>query len=132
MKELTVFQVKHRKSAATTQGDSDLRNFIGVAGYFTGPEGIDSLLASSPNEELANLVKRLDVRSLLADAEFSVRLVFVTNADLDTAGADYENSRIGLSPQLDVWPRSRLAGVAERTQTLTIQNVPVSLSFASP
>src|SRR3954447_8479341 len=32
--ELFVLQSKHRQNAAATQGDADLRSFVGVAAYF--------------------------------------------------------------------------------------------------
>jgi hypothetical protein len=76
-REIVVFQAKHRTGPRQTQGDADLRNLMGVATYFRDEAGIDSLLASSPNAELRNLVARLSLREKLAGREYSVRLVFV-------------------------------------------------------
>ena len=92
LKEITVLQAKHRSAAHLTQGDNDLKNFIGTATYFEGPEGIDALLASGPNLELQQLVERLAVRDKLVEGDYTVRLVFVTNALLDVAGVDYLSS----------------------------------------
>lgn len=131
LQEITVFQSKRRANAAATQGDADLRAFVGVAAYFVDETGIDSLLASSPNEELRNLIDRLQLREKLAGRTYSVRLVFVTNALLDGAGRDYVSSYSNQSPLLDVWDRSRLAAVAERTQSLTVQDIHVTLPLAS-
>ena len=51
-REITVFQGKRRRTAGRTLGDADLQRFRGIAPYFRGPEGIDDLLAASPNQEL--------------------------------------------------------------------------------
>lgn len=129
--EITVFQAKHRTNPAATQGDADLRTFAGVAAYFGDEGGIDNLLASSPNEELRMLLERLRIRAKLAERRYSVRLVFVTNAPLDPAGVDYERSMADQTPSLEVWDQHRLAGVAERTHSLSVQDVSVVLSLAS-
>ena len=129
--EITVFQTKHRTGPSATQGDADLKAFVGVAAYFHDEAGIDSLLASSPNAELQNLIDRLELRRKLEGREFTVKLVFVTNAPLDAAGADYVASYQGRSPSLEVWDRDRLAAVAERTRSLAVQDVTVTLPLAS-
>ena len=79
VKEITVLQSKHRSADHLTQGDNDLKNLVGTAVYFDGPDGIDALLSSGPNDELRRLVERLDLRKKLADGDYTVRLVFVTN-----------------------------------------------------
>ena len=131
LQEITVFQGKHRTGPGTTQGDADLRSFVGVAAYFRDEVGVDSLLASSPNEELRKLIERLKLRDKLAGRKYTVRLVFVTNAPLDAAGRDYLASCASQTPHLDVWDRDRLAGVAERTQSLAVQDITVTLPLAS-
>lgn len=129
--EITVFQAKRRGGPTSTQGDADLRAFVGVAAYFADETGIDSLLASAPNDELRRLVERLDLRRRLAGRQYAVRLVFVTNAPLDAAGRDYVASRVDQVPSLEVWDRPRLVGIAERTQSLAVQPVEVRLPLAS-
>lgn len=131
LQEITVFQSKHRAGPTTTQGDAGLKTFVGVAPYFQNEAGIDALLGSSPNEELQNLIERLKVREKLVGRQFSVRLVFVTNAPLDNAGRDYVTSYGLQAPTLDVWDRDRLAGVAQRTQSLAVQDVEVTLPLGS-
>ena len=131
LREITVFQSKHRSAAHLTQGDADLRAFVGVAHYFADEGGIDALLSSSPNDELRNLVDRLDLRRKLQGRQFTVRLVFVTNAPLDAAGRDYLASHAGQRPGLEVWDRDRVAGVAERTRSPMVGGESVTLSLAS-
>ncbi len=113
--ELFVLQSKHRKSATAMQGDADLKAFVGVGAYFGSPEGIDRLLASKPNEELTNLIGRLNLRTKFEEAEPSVRLVFVTNAERDEAARDYLKAIEAHRPTIDLWDRERLVDVAHRT-----------------
>jgi hypothetical protein len=113
--ELFVLQSKHRTSATATQGDADLKTFMGVAAYFGSTDGIDQLSASKPNEELTNLVGRLDLRARFEEAEPTVRLVFVTNAERDASAQDYLAAIKTQQPTIDLWDRERLVDVAQRT-----------------
>lgn len=47
------------------------------------------MLASGPNAEVQKLVKRLDLERRIEEHDYTVKLVFVTNAPLDSAGANY-------------------------------------------
>jgi Restriction endonuclease len=57
-REIIVFQAKRRRSADRSQGDTDLKQFRGIAPYFRGPDGIDDLLSAAPNDDLRKLVER--------------------------------------------------------------------------
>lgn len=117
-REISVLQGKRRQTAGRTQGDSDLQRFRGIAPYFRGPEGIDDLLAASPNRELELLVRRLNLRALLADIEapWTVNLLFVTNAKLDASATSYLATTRDELPALTVWDREQLVPIARRTQ----------------
>ena len=80
---------------------------------------------------LRNLIERLDLRAKLRDGTYTVRLVYVTNALLDSAGRDFVVSRADQMPLLDIWDRARLVPVAERTKSLEVQPAPVVLPLAS-
>ena len=129
--EIAIFQSKHRSNEAASQGDRNLRDFIGVAVYFRNPEGIDNLLASEPNKELKNLLTRLQVRKKLEEANYSVRLIFVTNAEPDAAGRNYLNATANEEPPLDFWGRNQLAEVARRTQRAGLLEEIVELEATS-
>jgi hypothetical protein len=88
---------------------------MGVGAYFDGPDGINRLLASKPNEELTNLIGRLNLRAKFEETEPSVRLVFVTNAERDGAASDYMEAIKTQRPTIDLWDRERLVDVAQRT-----------------
>jgi AIPR protein len=116
-REITIFQGKRRRNEDRTQGEVDLQRFRGVAPYFRGPEGIDDLLAAAPNEELRQLVQRLDLKGLLAEEDpWDIKLVYVTNAELDNSATSYLNTTRDEVPPLDVWDRDPLAAVARRTE----------------
>jgi hypothetical protein len=113
--ELLVLQAKHRQNPAATQGDADLRNFVGVAPYFANATGVEALLASAPNAELTALIERLNLRTRIEEQEPAVRFIFVTNATADRAATDYLATLADQEPSLDLWDRPRLVEVAERT-----------------
>lgn len=116
-REITVFQCKRRRTAERTQGETDLQRFRAVATYFRGPEGIDDLLAAAPNPELAKLVRRLDLKALLAEGEpWTVTLVYVTNAELDASATSYLHTTRDETPPLVIWAREEVAAVARRTE----------------
>lgn len=115
-REITVFQSKRRRGADRTQGDSDLKQFRGVAPYFRGPEGVDDLLSAAPNDDLRKLLERHRLRELLDDEEpWTVNLVFVTNAELDASATAYVEATRDEIPALKVWDRDQLSAVARRT-----------------
>jgi hypothetical protein len=114
--ELFVLQAKRRRDRKATQGDNDLKSFVGVSTYFRGPDGIEQLLDSEPNEEVVSLVERLDLRQVLDESQPTVRLLFVTNAARDASGEGYISAREGEEPTLDLWDGPRLVDVARRTE----------------
>lgn len=115
-REITVFQAKRRRGADRTQGDSDLKQFRGIAPYFRGPGGIDDLLSAAPNDDLRKLVERRRLRDRLDDDDpWSVTLVFVTNAALDSSAIAYLEATRDETPPLRIWDRDQLLAVAHRT-----------------
>lgn len=128
LNEITVLQGKHRVDPTkTTQGDGDLKNLIGAAAWFQTPESVAALLAAKPNQELKNLLVRQEVAEKIAQGTHTVRLVFVTNADLDASGRDYVAARHGTAPTLEVWDRNKLTEAAERTRRPDLRSEPVTL-----
>lgn len=113
--ELLVLQAKHRASSNSTQGDADLKAFVGTAPYFAVPGGIDKLLESRPNQELANLIARLDLRTKLEERDPSVRFIFVTNGNRDASAVSYLDSIATIDVSLELWDRDQLADIAQRT-----------------
>ncbi len=116
VREITIIQGKYRDDSAKTQGDVDLKSLFGAAAYFTSIETYDGLIASAPNVELLKLLARTEIRDRLEAGLHSIRLVFVTNADLDAAGTSYLAVAEAAGTPIEVWDRARCAEVAGRTR----------------
>jgi hypothetical protein len=130
--EITILQSKHRANpGSTTQGDKDLKDLVGASEWFKSPESVDALLSAGPNPELKKLLHRQHVRDLIASGDYSVRLVFITNASLDVAGSDYVSARQG-EPVLTVWDRERLIKAAKRTRRPDLRVERIELVCSSP
>lgn len=130
--EITILQAKHRQSPSiTTQGDKDLKELVGAAEWFKTPETVEALLVAGPNTELKKLLERQRVRDLVASGDYSLRLVFITNASLDVAGAQYADAREGAEPALTVWDRERLIKAAQRTRRPDLRNEEITLICSS-
>lgn len=126
--EITLFQCKWVDDPSKkSQGDKDLKNLVGSAGFFDSGESVQALLDAQPNVELTKLLVRLEVKTKLEAGSHEVRLVFVTNAGLDPAGTDYAAARTGQEPALEVWSRDRLARVAESTKRAELRPETVKL-----
>lgn len=130
--EITIYQGKRMESRRKTQGDVDLKNLIGAAQYFKDATTVQGLLDSKPNEELRRLLLREEVKDKIAGGYRVKRLVFVTNAELDSAGASLVQALAGQEPSLDIWPRSRLGAVAERVKRAVMRPEVVTLHASKP
>jgi hypothetical protein len=129
-KDIVVLQSKHRDKDTSTQGDADLKSFVGVAPYFAGPDGIDSLLASGPRPELLKLVERLKLRDKLESGNYSVTLAFVTNATADVSATDYVQTLSETDLAIELYDRGKLAPIARRT--LSPGLVDEQVEFSTP
>lgn len=117
--EIVIFQVKHRLTAGASQGDADLRAFLGTAVYFHDAPALRQLISSQPppRRELLSLLQRNEVPSRLDEGNYTLRMVFVTNALADPSAVTYVSSLERKLPPLEFWYRDRLAKVALRTQS---------------
>lgn len=131
LSEITLYQGKHMDSATKTQGDKDLKNLVGAARYFATPETVRGLLASKPNLELRRLLLRNDIEAKVAAGYTVRRLVFVTNAELDASGKDYEAAMSSQEPPLDIWDGERLVAIAGRIRHADMRSETVSLKASS-
>jgi hypothetical protein len=92
-----VFQSKYSPKGGADQGDSDLRNFYGVKAWFESPANIESLDNTIANQELKDMVNRLEISTKIEQG-WTIVQVFVTNKTfnrdaqdyLSVAGEDYE------------------------------------------
>lgn len=131
LREITIFQAKHRTKSDLQQGDADLKNLVGAAALFENAKSVNQLVKSAPNPELLRLLDRLDIATKVSEGAHATRLVFVTNAVLDRAGRDYVRGLGQRTPVLDVWDRPRLAAVAARTRRPELRPDTVKLRAAA-
>ena len=87
---ISVFQSKYSPKEGGDQGDSDLRNFYGVKAWFQSPENIQSLDDTVANQELKDLVNRLELSTKIEQG-WTIVQVFVTNKTFNTDAKDYLN-----------------------------------------
>jgi hypothetical protein len=71
-----LFQSKYSPSDHQSQGDNDLRNFIGARQWFTDEESVQKLLDSNASDELKSLVVGVGV---IERTRYKLISVFVTN-----------------------------------------------------
>ena len=85
-----VFQSKYSPKDGADQGGSDLSNFYGVKAWFETPTNIESLDNTIANQELKDMVNRLEISAKI-EQQWSVIQVFVTNKIFDRDAKDYLN-----------------------------------------
>ncbi len=71
-----LFQSKYSPNDHQSQGDNDLRNFVGAREWFTDEVSVQKLLDSNASEELKSLVKGMGV---IERTRYKLISVFVTN-----------------------------------------------------
>ncbi|WP_157759661.1 AIPR family protein [Cellulosimicrobium cellulans] len=127
LSEITLYQGKRMESPTKTQGDGDLKTFIGAAQYFESAEAVQGLLDSKPNVELRNLLVRNDVVAKVSAGYRVRRLVFVTNSMLDASATGLISALADHDPVLDVWSRERMAAIAERVRRADLRPESVTI-----
>jgi hypothetical protein len=98
---IDVFQSKIVQRENKTLGDSQLKEFIGSLDQLTTEEGLESLCSTS-NQQLKNLL--IEHKETLISSEYSIRGIFVTNADKDS-NADSLLDATASSIKLEVWDK---------------------------
>lgn len=84
-----LFQSKFTENMNRTQGDNDIRNFIGASQWFKNRDNIDSLLEGRTSHHLKSLLIRLKI---LEKENYDIVCVFVTNRNFDAAANHYLTS----------------------------------------
>jgi len=86
--EIYVFQSKFSPYDGRFQGDNDLRNFVGAKTWFSSPDSVEKLFASTANPELKALVSSLKLDERLSKG-CNVNAIFITNKIFDPNAKDY-------------------------------------------
>lgn len=101
--EIFLFQSKYRESFRKTEGDSDLRQFVGSTKWFS-PENIGKLDNSRASKTLKDIVKNLNVFQLIGEG-YSVKSIFVTSGRFNSSAKDYMKVT---DTEIDYWDNLRL------------------------
>lgn len=132
LSEISIIQAKWRLNHATsTQGDNDLKTLVGTASYFESPQTVDALVDSGINAELRKLLTRQAIREKIELGAYTIKLTFITNAELDSAAESYLATRATLSPSIQVFTGKMLNEIAERTRRPSLRGEAVKLKAAS-
>jgi len=84
---IDVFQSKISQSSSSTIGDTALKEFFGSLSQFKDGTSLDNLVQTAGLAQVAQLVNRLNLKTLLAIHK--VRGVFLSNTELDANGQAY-------------------------------------------
>lgn len=79
-----------------SQGDNDIRNFVGAKQWFTSPESINNLLESTASQELKQLILN---SKLLEKTNYELKIVFITNKSFNTHAKEF----IAINQDLEPW-----------------------------
>lgn len=83
-----IFQSKYSPKDGAAQGDSDLRDFYGVKAWFQSPANIESLDNTIANQELKDIVNRLEIPTKIEQG-WTIVQVFITNKTFNRDAQDY-------------------------------------------
>ena len=86
--DLYIFQSKFSPNDNRGEGDSEIKEFVGVRPWFSSKEKVNGLLSSLANNELKNLITSLKIEEKIEN-EYSVILVYVTNKIFDQNAKEY-------------------------------------------
>ena len=81
-----LFQSKFSPVDTQSQGDNDLRDFVGARSWFQSEETVQNLIDSTAHHELKSLVKRTDIKE---ETDFALTSIFVTNKHFNIHANEY-------------------------------------------
>jgi hypothetical protein len=96
LSEINVFQCKLSQNDARTLGDTALKEFVGSLAQFQDAAHVSALIGATTNPDLKALLESLKVADLLQQS-YTVRGVFLTNAQRDVNAINYLQNRKNLT-----------------------------------
>jgi hypothetical protein len=90
-----LLQSKYSPLDNQTQGDNDIRNFVGARRWFESEEAVQQLLNSTASQELKSLVERTEI---IDRTHFDLVSVFVTNKKFNDHANEYISGASSLEP----------------------------------
>ena len=84
---IDIFQSKISQKSNSSVGDTQLKEFQGTLTQFQSAETLAKLVAAAGDNQVAALIKNLELEKKVAD--YLIRGIFVVNLDLDKNGTEY-------------------------------------------
>jgi hypothetical protein len=91
-----LFQSKYSPQDRQSQGDNDIRNFIGARQWFTDESSVQNLINSTANKELKSLVEGVKI---IEKTRYKLVSVFLTNKKFNQHAEEY----IKIAENLDAY-----------------------------
>jgi hypothetical protein len=103
---IDVFQCKIVQKSTKTLGDTQIKEFIGSLKQLETTEGIDSVMSSTGNTQLKNLLS--EYKDYFVSSKYTIRGIFVTNAEKDSNAESLLQATSALV-RLEVWDKSLIS-----------------------
>jgi AIPR protein len=103
---IDIFQSKTVQRPAKTLGDTQLKEFAGTLQQLETAQGVDSMIASTGNTQLKNLL--VEYRDIIVSSKYSIRGIFVTNAVKDSNAESFLQAT-DTTIALKVWDKDLIA-----------------------
>jgi hypothetical protein len=103
---IDVFQSKTVQSPSKTLGDTQLKEFVGSLKQLETANGIDSIISTTGNTQLKNLLR--EYRDRFISSKYTIRGIFVTNANKDSNAESFLEAT-SETARLEVWDKSLIA-----------------------
>jgi hypothetical protein len=99
---IDIFQSKTVQNPGKTLGDTQLKEFVGSLKQLETPEGVQSMISTTGNSQLKNLL--IEYKERLTSSKYTIRGIFVTNAVKDSNAESFLKAT-SLTTPLKVWDK---------------------------
>ena len=103
---IDIFQAKTVQNSSKTLGDTQLKEFVGSLKQLETAEGIDSMISTTGNMQLKNLLT--EYRERFISSKYTIRGIFVTNAVKDSNAESFLQATLP-TVKLKVWDKPLIA-----------------------
>lgn len=124
--EIVLFQATRRQKLPATLGDVDLKEFIGSLQQFKTEKTIKTLISTTRNEELKNLLNTQFVAEKIG-AGYSIRPIFVCNVAANSDAKNYLPLASASGFDIDLWDLTRLGPVLKQLSKEWFVDTPMKL-----
>jgi len=103
---IDIFQSKTVQNSNKTLGDTQLKEFVGSLKQLETAEGIDSMISTTGNTQLKNLL--MEYRDRFISSRYTIHGIFVTNASKDSNAESFLQAT-SQTIKLEVWDKSLIS-----------------------